>query len=109
MLCEGAEITVELPGQTPFHATVEPCSGPEHSTTVVYIVRKTVSGEALRDTATKMLLWSQCRHHVEQKVAYIFATGDRLHDSRATQHYMLALYDYYSKSSNVHGEVFHSH
>ena len=42
-------------------------------------------------------------------MAYIFTAGDHLHDSRATQHYMLALYDHNSKSSNVHGEVFHSH
>jgi hypothetical protein len=89
---DGASVTVEDGSSVPYHAVVKStgtegfcnvvCTGDENST-VLTVPR------------------AQCRHRVERSIAHVFATGDRLHDSSATQHFMTLQMDWFVKQKHL--------
>ena len=98
---DGANVTVETSNETPYHAVVK-----SSSEATCNVVR--TGDENCTIIAVPREL---CRHRVERSVANVFATGDRLHDSSATQHYMLLQMDWFleQKRLGIIDETFKSH
>lgn len=98
---DGASVTVEVKEGIPYHVIVQSSSGDTCN-----VVRSDDENGAVVAVPCSL-----CRHHVERSVANVFATGDCLHDSSATQHFMILQMDWFleQKRLGIINETFTSH